>query len=188
MVVECKICNEEFPQIHGLRDHMEKNHAKPWRDEQTLRRLHQQYGMSGRQIAQKFGCSPSTVPRWINKFNIYTPPKFQTTPDKGYEKWRDGNDTVYVHRLLAVAEYGFQAVKDNIVHHKSGVPWDNRPDNIEVLPQSKHHGEHTKSPEKERKAIAFAYEFTNMSSYDIAETCDYSPQSVVRIWREYFDG
>lgn len=52
------------------------------------------------------------------------------------------DDQVAMHRLLAVAEYGFDAVKDMDVHHKNGVPWDNRPENIELLSRSEHQSLH----------------------------------------------
>lgn len=42
------------------------------------------------------------------------------------------------HRLIAVSEFGFEEVKDKIVHHKSEVGWDNRRDNLIPLTQSKH--------------------------------------------------
>lgn len=74
-----------------------------------------------------------------------------------------------------------------MVHHKNGIPWDNRPRNIEPLPKREHHGEHKKADGIERKAIAYAYEFTDMSSYAVAETCDYNANSVRRIHGEYFD-
>lgn len=183
----CPICSECFRDSRRVSHHIGTVHDVPWQDEETLRRFHQRYGMSGRQIADVLGCSAATVPRWLNRYNIFTPVSLSTTPDKGYEKCRNGDDTVYVHRLLAVAEYGFDAVCDNIVHHKNGIPWDNRRENIEVMPQPKHHGEHKKVDGLERKAIAYAYEFTDMSSYEIAEGCDYTANSVLRIHREYFD-
>lgn len=50
------------------------------------------------------------------------------------------HDRVYVYRLLAVAEHGFDAVCDKVIHHESGIPWDDRPDNIELM----EHGEHSR--------------------------------------------
>jgi len=45
---------------------------------------------------------------------------------------------VLVHRLLAVSEYGYEKVCNNVVHHKNEVKWDNRPDNIEVMSRTVH--------------------------------------------------
>jgi len=161
--------------------------TKPWRDKDKLQTLHQDRGLSGRQMAPILGCSAATATRWLNKYSIFTPVTYFTTPDKGYEKWRNGEDSVYVHRLLAVAEHGYDAVAEKRIHHKNGIPWDNRPENIEPLTRTEHQGKHKKAQGKERKAIAYAYEFTNMSSYAVAETCDYTPNSVMRIHKEYFD-
>lgn len=45
---------------------------------------------------------------------------------------------VRVHRLLAVAEYGFEAVAGSVVHHKNGLKWDNRSENLELTDPVKH--------------------------------------------------
>jgi len=47
-----------------------------------------------------------------------------------------------VHRLLAVAEFGTEAVKDQHVHHKNEIPWDNRPENLELLTPAEHASHH----------------------------------------------
>jgi hypothetical protein len=57
----------------------------------------------------------------------------------GYAQWRNGAvEHVLVHRLLAVAEYGFDAVAGKHIHHKNGIRWDNRLENLEVLTPSEH--------------------------------------------------
>lgn len=43
----------------------------------------------------------------------------------------NGN-SVYIHRLAAVAWFGFEAVKDNRVYHKNRIRWDTREDNLSV--------------------------------------------------------
>lgn len=74
----------------------------------------------------------------------------------GYPKWSayhrssSTNEDVLVHRLLAVSKFGFDAVADSIVHHKNGVKWDNRPENIEVMSQSEHATMHGKQRAKEQ--------------------------------------
>lgn len=67
-------------------------------------------------------------------------------PD-GYVEWvsvnDDGQDRLPVHRLIAVAEWGVEAVKDKHVHHKNEIPWDNRPDNLELMDPTDHHSHHS---------------------------------------------
>jgi len=57
-----------------------------------------------------------------------------------YNYYRGGQNSDYlpIHRLVAVAEYGVEAVAGNVVHHKNGVRFDNRPDNLEVLSNADH--------------------------------------------------
>lgn len=50
-----------------------------------------------------------------------------------------------IHRLVAMAHYGIEEVKDCIVHHENGVPWDNRPENLELMTQSEHMKQHVES-------------------------------------------
>lgn len=44
----------------------------------------------------------------------------------------------YLHRLLAVAEYGYEEVADKVVHHESGCGLDNRPDAITLMDKGEH--------------------------------------------------
>ena len=60
------------------------------------------------------------------------------TIKRGYERINCNDGKVRHHRLLAVAEFGFDAVKDKIVHHKNSIPWDNRPENLEIMTQAEH--------------------------------------------------
>jgi len=66
---------------------------------------------------------------------------FRTTI-QGYEEIRTrtskGLERVSIHRLLAVAEYGFDEVANMDVHHESNVGWDNRPENVVPLTHSQH--------------------------------------------------
>ena len=132
----------------------------PWKHEQTLRFLYHRRGMTTREIADEFDCSNGTVSRWLNKHGISTRDNWREgvkaarqvnreervavrTLPAGYEYWAQKdpdrtNRIVYVHRLLAVAEYGYDAVADNDVHHKNQIPWDNRPENIELMDHSDH--------------------------------------------------
>lgn len=99
---------------------------------------------SVKELAEKFDCHGSTMKRKLEKYNINTPSQYNkkaTLADiNGYQVMQCGvvGKGVLVHRLLAVAEYGYDEVCDNVVHHKNGIKWDNRPDNIEVMGRSEH--------------------------------------------------
>ena len=59
----------------------------------------------------------------------------------GYPYIRGGNNSDYipVHRLVAVAKFGVGEVASKHVHHKNGVRWDCRPENLELLTNAEHH-------------------------------------------------
>lgn len=121
----------------------------PWRDKESFRHLYFDKEMTIEEMADEWGCGTSTVMRWLKRHGFesryYTDNNsaapFETGGD-GYECWYlmedDAADYVRVHRALAIAEYGIDAVKGKDVHHKNGIKWDNRPENIELLTRSKH--------------------------------------------------
>jgi transposase-like protein len=127
------------------------------RDKDVLRTLYWDEQLTMAEIADRLGVCRNTIYNWMEKhdierrdpqqqrFRFYKPPAFVTTSN-GYRawqtQWEGERRQVLVHRLLAVSEYGFDAVKDNQIHHKNGVKWDNRPENIEVLSPSEHQKRH----------------------------------------------
>lgn len=122
------------------------------RDEDELKRLYHDEGLSQPEIAEKLGCYDTTVSKWFRKHGIETDDREYTRRMEarrvnrasfgldtgGYEAWKAGRDSYRVHRLLAVAEYGVDAVVGKDVHHKNHIPWDNRPENIELLTPAEH--------------------------------------------------
>lgn len=136
----------------------------PWRNENRLRKLYAEEGLSSREVANEFGCDKKTVLRWLDKFDIEKttptwerPPNYQTGWD-GYTRSKASHKgkqyTFLIHRLAAVAKYGFSEVAESLVHHKSGIPWDNRVENLELVEsQSKHmthhYGDHESKLSKE---------------------------------------
>jgi len=149
---ECRYCDRDFDSYMGRRKHEGLVHDEPYQDKEVLQRLYIEEGMSMKDIADKFGVKSALIDYWLKKRDIETRDaqehqrrvgaNFKTID--GYERWscydpkHENNRFVQTHRLLAVAEYGFEAVCDKDVHHKNGVPWDNRPDNIELLTRSEH--------------------------------------------------
>jgi hypothetical protein len=75
-------------------------------------------------------------------------PAFYKTDESGYEIWRtylgsgEERARLPVHRLAAVAWFGFDKVADNVVHHESNIPWDNREDNLSVMSDNEHKSLH----------------------------------------------
>ena len=137
--------------------------TKPYQDKENLRKLHWKDGLSLRKIGEKYDMSHRTIGYWFDKHNLprrgvggeFPYARYQISHDHsdsaGYAIWRTkhkGKDfRVKVHRLLAVSEFGFEAVEGMVVHHKNGIKWDNRPDNIELMTNEEHarlHNEETR--------------------------------------------
>jgi len=158
----------------------------PWRDKQRLEKEYRENGKSSVQLAGEWDCAKQTVLNWLHKFDIQTrkenkhkPPSFHTKPS-GYERWStqhsDKHFYVYVHRLLAVSEYGYKAVVDGVVHHKNTIRWDNRPDNIDVFATQSEHGKHHEAkrerpqePWHDSEVLQELYIEQEMSTREIAD-------------------
>lgn len=102
------------------------------------------------------GCSPQTVRHWLIEYDIERRPSSYRTvetsdsPQRRYPTVKG----VLVHRFLAYAtgKMSFEELcdRDMVVHHRTNVGWDNRPDNLEVMTRSDHmkmHGKADYEPE-----------------------------------------
>ena len=142
---------------------------RPWQDRDVLMRLYHGEDLTTREIADRLGCTNGTVSRWLDNHDIQTrenwkagskagaeasrvPRAYFDTLESGYEFWSVrgarsedvSSNIVYVHRLLAIAEYGFDAVSGMDVHHQNSIPWDNRAENIELMTKANHTRYHNK--------------------------------------------
>ena len=168
-----------------------------------MRELYVEEQMSQNKIKDLFDCSISTVGKWLDKHGIEKRDRSEAakiahgshpkeTPyligPFGAEVWKychkGEKATVFVHRLVAVAEYGFDAVAESAVHHKNGIRWDNRPDNLELM----RHGDHTKHhkcklTEEQYEEIVERYENEDVSTYDLAEEYPLSPGGIGEVIR-----
>lgn len=131
-------------------------------DKELLERLYWDEGLSQRQIAERFGETQVAVSDVMIELGVNTRgfaeggwvakrvnrAYFRTNRD-GYEiaGSRCGDETfrVSIHRLVAVAEYGFEEVSKGVVHHRNEIPWDNRPSNLEVMSDREHKRHHAKT-------------------------------------------
>ena len=131
-------------------------------DPEILEMLYWHEGLSLWQIAQRLDCSESVVYSRMRKFGIDRRGVGAKRNGQGYKKslpyrhkdgypvWRlnydvDGASPVRVHQLLAIAhgEDPHEVFADGMhIHHKNGVRWDNRPENIELLTASEHTQKH----------------------------------------------
>lgn len=159
-------------------------------EEQKLRELYHEKEMTQAEIAEQENVTPETVGNWMKKCGIETRSKREATlkqydpPElylvNGYEAFAGDNKKVYHHRLLAVAEYGYNAVINNDVHHKNEIPWDNRPDNIDVLSRASHAKVHSKIKLTDNLLMNELYHNEEKTQRKIAEVFGISQASVCR--------
>ena len=137
------------PTIHKW---VNKFDIKPrYKDEAVLGRMIDN-GLTYEEMADELNCGYQTVLRWVQKHDLNSGrgchshkqrsgrAHFTHATAHGYERstCTMSKDVVKIHRLLAVAEYGFDAVCDKVVHHENGIPWDHRPENITPMADAEH--------------------------------------------------
>jgi transposase len=125
---------------------------KRHQDPELLRELYEERQMSTVDIADEFDRSISCINTNLRKCGIglrksnREKPPYLGTNQRGYEvlEHHDGENQRHVklHRLVAVAEHGFDAVDGKVVHHQNGIPWDNRGQNLEPLTPQAHARRH----------------------------------------------
>lgn len=135
--------------------------VETYKDPDTLKRLYHHEELTVREMADRLDCGYGTIRRWMERFGIERRDREQYLEDNqevnyanlshkpgGYEIWvawdpkKQSNEAVSVHRLAAVAWFGWEAVIDNDVHHKNNVQWDNREDNFELMGHAEHTAHH----------------------------------------------
>jgi len=183
----------------------DKHEDAPWRDEETLREEYVHKQRTTYELAEEWGCNASTVNSWVRKYGLdkYSQlPKF-TLGSRKDEELPDGKrnlsatreqlfhrdergslNRIYHHRLLAVAEWGLDAIRGKDVHHQNGIRWDNRPDNLELLTRAEHRREHCGTemvdgePWYAEDNLRRLYHELEWSTYDIAEKYDVGTTTV----------
>lgn len=175
---------------------------KPYQNKQLLEELYYEKKMSLNEIADELGCGATTVGQYMDEFGLErrsirdaryvseTGSKYSLsfyTDNQGAVRHDHDTGKVTVHRLLAVAMFGFDEVAEKTVLHKNSIPWDNRPKNIELVEKGEVSEQHnTKIKGEERKRVADLYEHTDKSSYDIADEYDVAASTVQLIHKEFY--
>lgn len=175
----------------------------PYRDEDLMRHLYLEEQLSTTEISAVLECSTGAVLNWLDRFGIdrrssaegialsKKEPKdvyFYTHRSKGYEMVKADEHPVAVHRLTAVAYWGFDAIRDKVVHHDAEIPWLNTEENLELLTKQEHQFHHkSKMSWLDTLRAAEMYR-SGASSYDIAPRFEVSPGTVIRRIREFKPG
>jgi hypothetical protein len=94
-------------------------------------------------------CGKTISSKYIVCFECYKSKTFKTR--KGYLKFKDSGE--YVHREIAATKNNVPLTAIRVVHHKNGIKTDNRPDNLQILPDQAAHARLHKSTEVKARVI-----------------------------------
>ena len=159
MTSECPCCGRVFDSRRGMTTHKTQAHNRiePWEDKTTMEYLYVTKRMSAAEVADVLPCNEGHVKRWLRRHGIERThsegAKLRGLKQHPHHRWHNGYEQVVttndgeqvgvqIHRLVAVAEYGFDAVEGNVIHHKNEIKWDNRPCNIEPMSRKQHQQKH----------------------------------------------
>lgn len=176
---------------------------EPWKDGRLVEDLYINERLSTLDIAVLFDCSSATLNTWLKKHgikrrNISEAQSLRSSGNPyaatlsldsdGYMRWTPGVHYISVHRLMAVAEWGIEAVKGHQVHHKNELRWDNRIDNLELVTNSDHQKLHRRIKGLDRLRIAEIYENGDVGSRKVADAIDYeiSSATVLEIHNQFY--
>jgi hypothetical protein len=145
-------------------------------DPEVLETLYWHEGLSMWRIAQRLDCSETTVYRKMREYGIdrrsaaarrdsgepQQNPIYLRNHESGYVVVHNNYDgdkyRCYLHQLVNVANsHDPHKVfsQDYHTHHKNGIPWDNRPENLELLTAEEHMRHHAEDNE-----LGFDTEYT----------------------------
>ena len=103
----------------------------------------------------------------------------------GYLTIKHNGHRVYVHRLVAVAEYGTHVLSGDVdVHHK-GLNWINNPENLEVIGSTEHAELHAEEQHniddtsyRRKEILEYYYEDQELTITEIADEFGVSQHTI----------
>jgi len=147
----CEQCGAEYKSKAGRTKHQNKGH-EPYHYKSVLEKLYVKDGMSTNDIADEFDVDQNQISRFLKRQGIKIRTESEAmrlinglntptiyTNKSGYEIAACGmtDSAVKIHRLVAYAHHG-NDIANNHVHHENKIPWDNRPQNLDVVNPSNH--------------------------------------------------
>lgn len=140
----------------------------PYKDRETLYQKYREEGYTAQELAELWDVSRATIYHWARRFDIN---QGRVLPSvsvgaHGYnivyfrDESADGKVGRVKHsRLLAIAMGDLEPGElvgerqptegSRVVHHRNGVKWDDRPENLEVLPHIEHMRTHAYTRDRE---------------------------------------
>lgn len=125
-----------------------------YKNKNDLVELYLEKELSSYQIAELCDCSKRTVLNWMDKHGIDRRPVGRRRVERatfgtnqgGYEyctaRTDDGTKSVGVSQLVAISNgadpHKVFDSENYETHHRNGIAWDNRPDNLQVVSKEQH--------------------------------------------------
>lgn len=167
----------------------------PLNSKETVLKEHHENSLSVNEIAQKYDVSRDAVKTRLDRFDIER--VYHNDPDSngslytdqhGYEIWsmtskpHDEKYTLRLHRLMMLPYADphkiFGDWTEFVIHHKNGIKWDNRYDNLEVMDVSEHTIHH-QTEITANLCARFREEYQNgTNTYELGDEYDFTPGTV----------